>query len=73
MGTIIKVKQIPGPIILMPNNGSKDVRVLAASICVSYSNALEITPVEVSVITPQGHETVRVIGVPPKEIKHFLI
>jgi tRNA-specific 2-thiouridylase len=71
--TIIKVKTFPGPIVLMPNDGSKDVRLLAASICAGYSKAPEITPVEVSVTAPQGHEIVRVIGVSPKEIKHLLI
>ncbi len=73
MDTIIKVKKIPGPIVLMPNDSSKEVRMLAASICVGYSKAPEITPVEVEVTTPQGHEIVRVVGVPPKEIKHLLV
>ena len=57
----------------MPRGGSKEVRILAASICVGYSKAPEITPVEVEVTIPQGHEIVRVIGVPPKEIKHFIV
>ena len=73
LDTMIKVKKIPGPIVIIPNGGKKDVRILAASICVGYSKAPEITPVDVSVTSPQGHETVRVIGVPPIEIKHFLI
>jgi len=73
LDTMIKVKNIPGPVVIMPNGGSKDVRILAASICVGYSKAPEITPVEVSVTASQGQETVWVIGVPPKEIKHFLI
>jgi len=73
LDTSIKVKTFPGPIVLMPNRGRNEAMMLAASICAGYSKAPEITPVEVSVTTPQGHETVRVIGVPPKEIKHFLI
>jgi len=73
LDTIIKVKKIPGPIVLMPNDSSKEVRMLAASICVGYSKAPEITPVEVEVTTPQGHEIVRVVGVPPKEVKHLLV
>ena len=73
LDTIIKVKNFPGPIALIPNDGGKEVRVLAASICVGYSKAPEITPVEVSVTTPQRHEIVRVIGVPPKQVKRFLI
>jgi tRNA-specific 2-thiouridylase len=70
---IIKVKTFPGPIVLMPRGGGNEMRVLAASICVGYSKAPELTPVEVSVTTPREHEAVRVIGVAPKEIKHFLI
>jgi len=73
LDTIIKIKIFPGPIVLMPHGGRNEMRMLAASICAGYSKAPENTPVEVSVSTPQGHETVRIIGVPPNEIKHFLI
>ena len=73
LDTIIKVKTFPGPIILMPHGGRNETMMLAASICAGYSKAPENTPVEVSVTTPREHETVQVIGVPPKEIKHFLI
>ena len=73
LDTLIKVKKFPGPIVLMPHGGKNEIRMLAASICAGYSKAPEITPVEVDVTTPKGNEIVRVIGVPPKEIKHFLI
>jgi len=73
LDTIIKVKTFPGPIVLMPHGGRNEMRMLAASICAGYSKAPENIPVEVSVSTPQGHETARIIGVPPNEIKHFLI
>jgi tRNA U34 2-thiouridine synthase MnmA/TrmU len=73
LDTLIKVIKIPGPLVLIPNDSSKESRMLAASICVGYSKAPEITPIEVSVTTPKGHEIVRVIGVPPKEVRHFLI
>jgi tRNA U34 2-thiouridine synthase MnmA/TrmU len=73
LDAMIKIKQIPGPMVLIPNDGSKEDRMLAASICVGYSKAPAITPVDVLVTTPRGHEIVRVIGVPPKEVKHFLI
>jgi tRNA U34 2-thiouridine synthase MnmA/TrmU len=54
MDTIIKVKNIPGPIVLMPSNGGKDVQMLAASVCVGYSKAPEITPVAGSSVRPAG-------------------
>jgi tRNA U34 2-thiouridine synthase MnmA/TrmU len=73
LDTLIKTIKIPGPLVLIPNDNDEKSKMLAASICVGYSKAAEITPIEVSVTTPKGHEIVRVIGVPPKEVKHFLI
>jgi predicted ribosome quality control (RQC) complex YloA/Tae2 family protein len=73
LDTIIKVKTFPGPIVLIPNGGRNEMMMLAASICAGYSKAPELTPVDVGVTTPKGNEIIRVIGVPPKEIKHFLI
>ncbi len=70
---ILKVKSFPGPTVLMPHGGSKEIKILAASICTGYSKALDITPVEVQVVSPQGSESIKVIGIPPKSIRHFLI
>ena len=70
---LIKTKNIPGPLVLIPNGCSNESKMLAASICVGYSKAPELTPIDVSVTTPKGHETVRVIGIPPGEVKHFLL
>lgn len=71
--TIIKVKNFPGPTVLMPHGGGKEMIILAASICAGYSKAPEITPVEVGAVTPKGNETFKVIGIPPADIRHFLI
>ena len=73
LDTLIRVNKIPGPIVLIPNDVGNEARMLAASICVGYSKAPELTPVDVSVTTPKGHETIRIMGVPPKEVRHFLI
>jgi tRNA-specific 2-thiouridylase len=73
LDTLIKIKTIPGPLVLIPNDSNEESKMLAASICVGYSKAPEITPVDVSVTTPNGHRTVRVIGVSPKEVRQFLI
>jgi hypothetical protein len=71
--TIIKVKNFPGPTVLMPHGGSKEIMILAASICTGYSKAPELTPVKVEAITPHGLEIIKVIGIPPADIRHFLI
>jgi tRNA U34 2-thiouridine synthase MnmA/TrmU len=71
--TIIKVKNFPGPTVLMPHGGSKEIMILAASICAGYSKAPELTPVKVEAIAPHGLEIIKVIGIPPTDIRHFLI
>jgi len=71
--TIFTVENFPGPVVLMPRGGSKEIKILAASICTGYSKAPDITPVEVKAVSPQGSENIKVIGVLPQSIKHFLI
>jgi tRNA-specific 2-thiouridylase len=71
--TLIKVKNFPGPTVLMPSGGGKEMIILAASICAGYSKAPDAEPVEVVEITPKGNEIVKVIAIPPADIRHFLI
>ncbi len=71
--TILKVKDYPGPITLVPRGGSKEMLTLAASICVGYSKAPGFAPVEVSVTNPKNNQTITVLGIPPKDIQHFMI
>ena len=47
--------------------------ILAASICTGYSKAPELTPVKVEAIAPHGLEVIEVIGIPPSDVRHFLI
>jgi tRNA U34 2-thiouridine synthase MnmA/TrmU len=70
---VIKVNNYPGPIVLMPRGGKKDSIILAASICAGYSKAPDLAPVEVQAVTPQGHETIKVLGILPQEVKHLII
>ena len=57
----------------MPHGAKKEVMILAASICTGYSKAPDLTPVDVEAVTPDGHETFQVLGVPPAAIKHLFI
>jgi tRNA-specific 2-thiouridylase len=70
---LIKVSHFPGPIVLLPNGGGKDSLARAASICVGYSKAPDNREIDVTTITPQGQEIIKVIGTPPKENRHLLI
>ncbi len=71
--TLIKVSNYPGPTVLMPKGGSKEIVILAAAICTGYSKAPDLTPVNVKVTTPRGPDIIKVIGLLPNDIKHFLI
>lgn len=71
--TLIDVKDHPSPLALIPGGAPKDVVYLAGSICVGYSKASNLTPIEVLVKTPRGQETIQVIGIPTPDFKKLLI
>jgi hypothetical protein len=71
--TVIDVKDHSSPIGLVPHGGAKDVIYLAGSICVGYSKASNLTPIDVVVKTPNSEKTIEVIGIPPSDFKKLLI
>lgn len=71
--TLIDVKDHPSPLALIPGSGPKEVVYLAGSICVGYSKASNLTPIDVVVKSPQGRQTIRVIGIPNSDFKKLLI
>ena len=71
--TVIKVEKFPGPIALVPNGAQKDAILLAASICAGYSKAPNFSSVEVQVKSAKGKEVIRVIGIPPEDVKKLMI
>lgn len=71
--TVIEVNNFPGPFVVVPHGGSQEIVVFAASICAGYSKAPNNVQVDVGVITPQSSQILNVSGIPPEEIKHYLI
>ncbi len=71
--TMVKVKNFPGPITLIPHTDDREAIVLAASICAGYSKSKETTPVDVSIKTSSGQEIIKVRPVPPSDVKHLMI
>ncbi len=63
---LIRMKSFPGPIVLMPHGGAKEMIRLGASICAGYSKAPNHIEAEVTVATSNGEETVQVMGMRPK-------
>jgi tRNA U34 2-thiouridine synthase MnmA/TrmU len=70
--TLIRLKNYPGPIALVPG-GKNDVVTLAGSICAGYSRAPAFTPVEVMVTSAGTRKTIRVLGLPPSDVRKFLV
>ena len=70
---VIKVKDFPGPFVLVPNGAEKDMTAFAASICVGYSKAPENIPVDVIVIMPQGSQVLTVSGISLEKIRQYLV
>ncbi len=71
--TVIRVKKYAGPIALVPHGAQKDSIFLAASICAGYSQAPNFAAVDVQVTSPNGEEVLKVIGIPPEDVRKLLI
>jgi tRNA U34 2-thiouridine synthase MnmA/TrmU len=70
---MIDVKDYPGPIGLLPGGGDASSILLAAAICVGYSKAPKLSPVDVAVKRPDGEETIPVIAVPPDDARKLMM
>ncbi len=71
--TVIKVKDFPGPIVIVPHRASKDIIIKAASICAGYSKAPDDTKVDAQVVNSCGSKIIKVTGISPTEVKELLI
>lgn len=71
----IKVRKFPGPIALLVGDtaGQKNIALLAAAIVAGYSQAPGLEPVEVDLTRSGRRRTVKVLALPPSDVKKFLI
>jgi tRNA-uridine 2-sulfurtransferase len=70
---IIKARGYPGPLVIMPGGGPKEMVFLAGGICAGYSKAPVEHPVQVQVAAGSHTETITVLTILPSEAKRFLI
>lgn len=70
--TVMKTRQVPGPVLLIPDGSDSETLKMAASICAGYSKA-NGAPTRVQIVTPGGHEDVEVNGISPDEVRNFMI
>lgn len=71
--TLVKVRNHPGPTVLMPGGGEPPMLFLAACICAGYSKAPQETPAVVQMETAGNTQTLSVLPITPQESKRFLI
>jgi tRNA U34 2-thiouridine synthase MnmA/TrmU len=69
----IKVRDVPGPVVVMPGGGSPEAVRLAAEIAGSYSKAAEGESVNVGATAPNGREDVQVTIPPRSDIQSYLL
>ena len=71
--TLLKVRRIPGPVLLIPKGAGKSLVHMAASVCIGYSKADTDTDQEVQVVTPDGKQVLKTKGTSPQEVKKYMI
>ncbi|MBI5589543.1 MAG: tRNA 4-thiouridine(8) synthase ThiI [Deltaproteobacteria bacterium] len=70
---VLKTKQVPGPVVLIPLGAGNDEILQAASICAGYSKASENMQVAVEVVSPGDQATLWVARTRPESLQSMLI
>ncbi len=73
LNMVLKTKQIPGPVVLVPLEAGNDEIQQAASICAGYSKAPENMTVAVEVVSPGDVSTLWIAGMRPEFIQSMMI
>lgn len=70
---VLKVIGHPGPTVVLPGGGTKEILFLAGAICAGYSKASESATSKVLVTRGGKKEKISVLPILPEEAKRFLI
>ena len=70
---VIKTNGFPGPTVILPGGGAKEVLFLAGAVCAGYSKAPDIAPVSVQVAMAGKVQNMTVLPITPQEAQRFLI
>jgi len=70
---ILKTRDWPGPLVLMPGGGSEEKTLLAAAVCAGYSKAPNDSPAAVTVTAGRRRQTVAVLPLGPDAVKQYLV
>jgi tRNA U34 2-thiouridine synthase MnmA/TrmU len=70
---VLKVKGCPGPTVVLPGAGPKEILFLAGAICAGYSKASESTAATILVTLSGKTDKIKVLPILPAEAQRFLI
>jgi tRNA U34 2-thiouridine synthase MnmA/TrmU len=70
---VIDVRDYPSPIGLLPGGADERTVFLAASICIGYSKAPKLAPVDAVVKRPEGEQVIQAIGLLPDDVRRLMI
>ena len=71
--TVLDVRDYPSPIGVLQGTVEEEDVVRAAAVCVGYSKAPRGAPVDVVVTAPNGERVVRVVAIPPEEVRSLMV
>jgi tRNA U34 2-thiouridine synthase MnmA/TrmU len=70
---VIDVRDYPSPIGLLQGAADPNGILLSAAICVGYSKAPKLAPVDVVVKRPEGEQVIQAIGLLPDDVRKLMI
>jgi tRNA-uridine 2-sulfurtransferase len=70
---VLDVRDYPSPVGVLQGEADRNTLLLAAAVCVGYSRAPNLTPVDVVVKRPAGEEVIRAIAVLPDDVRKLMI
>jgi tRNA U34 2-thiouridine synthase MnmA/TrmU len=70
---VLDVRDYPSPIGILPGGADERTVFLAASICIGYSKAPKLSPVDVVVKRPEGEQVIQAIGLLPDDVRRLMI
>ena len=70
---VLDVRDYPSPVGVLQGEPDRNTLLLAAAICVGYSRAPKLSPVDVAVRWPSGEEVIQAIAVPPDDVRRLMI
>ena len=70
---VLDVRDYPGPVGVLQGEPDRNTLLLAAAVCVGYSRAPKLSPVDVAVKRPAGEEVIQAIAVLPDDVRKLML